>query len=88
MPVRIGAGLLIVGVIAAIVVYAVTLHQWYSDCHDLGGRVEQRFEYASVDLHNHYDSKGNLSYVTVDTTRHYSYHCWANGQEVLDSWMS
>lgn len=88
MRYRIAVVGLIVAVIAVVVFAYIQMHKWYRACDEAGGRVEQRFEYATTDMTNHYDDKGRLTWISVDVTRHYSYHCWANGQEVLDSWVS
>jgi hypothetical protein len=81
-------GAAVVVIVVGVVFAIAQIHKWYKQCDEAGGRVEQRFEYASIDMTNHYDGKGQLLYVSTAITQHYSYHCWANGQEVLPSWMS
>lgn len=74
---------LAIALTAGVTVWAVVaLHQWTKACHDAGGKVEERWEYADVQLVNSYDAKGNLVSVTPVVTQHYSYHCWVNGVEV------
>jgi len=68
------------------IIWAVVVHVQHSRaCERSGGRVEERWEYASIDMTYSYDSKGNITSVTPVVTQHYSYHCWVNGQET-DSW--
>lgn len=83
--VGVAAGAFIVLTLAAMA-WAIVLHVQHSRaCTKAGGRVEERWEYASVDMTYTYDSKGNITSVTPVVTQHYSYHCWVNGQET-DSW--
>jgi hypothetical protein len=85
---RIGVGLVAVATAVVIVLAVIQVNKWYRACDAAGGRVEQRWEYASQDMTNHYDGKGNLQYISIDVDQHYSYHCWVGDREVLDSWMS
>ncbi len=82
MLTRIGAALLVLGTIAATAWAVVAMHQWTKACHDAGGWVEQRWEYATMDMYYTYDAKGNIASVVPVVTQHYSYHCWVNHQEI------
>lgn len=77
-----GIGLFIAMIVAAVVWSVVETHRWIQACHDAGGWVEQRWEYATMDMYYNYDARGNIVSVVPIVTQHYSYHCWVNHQEV------
>ena len=73
----------VLAVVGLVVWAAVQSQRWTQACIDAGGKVERRWEYASLDMQYIYGSKGEIIGVIPITTQHYSYHCWVNRQEIF-----
>lgn len=76
-------GVLVAVTLVGLVTWAVVaMHNWEKACHEMGGSVDERYEYTAMDTTYTYDAKGNVTGVIITPRDVYSYHCMVNGQEV------